>query len=613
MSERRLDRARTWDARVCQEATLEDLALGLFTLTYRLNAVAFDVVEENDRPLDLQLASLRFYDLKAGHSTNAGVVLFGKDPLSFFPGAYVQYVQYSGQYQADEVVQERRIVGDLLDVLRDLNRLALEIADERPVQGPDLSEAAVFDYPPRGMRELFMNAVVHRNYEESTTPILINHYSDRIEIQNPGGLYGDLTPEQFPDGTAYRNPILAEAAKVLGFVNRFGRGISVTQRELVRNGSPLAVFRTPAEFLPRDGLEAPMKTLAFFNNKGGVGKTSLVYHLSWMFAELGVNVVAMDLDPQSNLTSSFLEDESLEELWEPPQTTRTILGLVDPLLNHLGDIAEPIVAEINDRIGLIPGDLRIGLVPGDLGLSRFEDRLAETWGKCLDDNQANAADGFRVTTAFYRIMEQAAKQNRADLVLIDVGPNLGAINRAALVSADHVIIPLAADLFSLQGLRNLGPTLRSWRKGWQTRKTRSADLTNNNLMIPDGEMQPAGYVVMQPSIRENYPVAAYRRWINRIPEVYHVEVLGRPASESVFNPDPMALATLKNYRSLAPMAQEARKPMFALKPADGAIGGHVAAVQDCHRAFRKLAERIANVCGFSLPTKKTASRIESLT
>ncbi len=210
--------------------------------------MAYDIVEENDRPLELQLASLRFYDLKAGHPTNAGVLLFGKDPFSFFPGAYVQYVQYSGKSQADEVLQERRIGGDLLDILRDLNRLGLEIAEERPIQRPDLSEAAVFDYPPKAMRELFMNAVIHRNYEDSTTPVMINHYSDRIEIQNPGGLYGDLTPEQFPDGTAYRNPILAEAAKVLGFVNRFGRGIQIVRRELQRNGSPPAVFELRPNF-----------------------------------------------------------------------------------------------------------------------------------------------------------------------------------------------------------------------------------------------------------------------------------------------------------------------------------------------------------------------------
>ena len=172
----------------------------------------------------------------------------GRIPISRFPGAYVQYVRYSGESQADEVLHERRIVGDLLDVLRDLNRLALELAEERPVQRPDLSEASVFDYPPKGMRELFMNAVVHRNYEESTTPILINHYSDRIEIQNPGGLYGDLTPERFPNGTAYRNPIVAEAAKVLGFVNRFGRGIRLAQREFERNGSPPARFDPGTNF-----------------------------------------------------------------------------------------------------------------------------------------------------------------------------------------------------------------------------------------------------------------------------------------------------------------------------------------------------------------------------
>ena len=147
-----------------------------------------------------------------------------------------------GDSQADEVLQERRIGGDLLDVLRDLNRLASELADERPVEQSDLSERAVFDYPAQAMRELLMNAVIHRNYEDSTTPTLVNHYIDRIEIQNPGGLYGDLTNEQFPHGTSYRNPILAEAAKVLGFVNRFGRGIKVAQRELERNESPLAVF-----------------------------------------------------------------------------------------------------------------------------------------------------------------------------------------------------------------------------------------------------------------------------------------------------------------------------------------------------------------------------------
>jgi chromosome partitioning protein len=341
-----------------------------------------------------------------------------------------------------------------------------------------------------------------------------------------------------------------------------------------------------------------VKTLAFFNNKGGVGKTSLVYHLAWMFAELGVDVVAVDLDPQSNLTSSFLNDEMLESLWETAPSSRTILHAVQPLLDRLGDIETPFVQDV---------DPRLGLVPGDLGLSLFEDRLAETWGKCLDDNKANAEDAFRVTTSFYRVMQLAAKERSAELVLIDIGPNLGAINRAALVAADHVVIPLAADLFSLQGLRNLGPTLRGWRKGWQSRKTAVQELEKQarsqakGMIIPAGSMQPAGYVVMQPSIRENYPVKAYRRWIEQIPKVYRQEVLGEEGIMPFPEPDPHALATLKNFRSLAPMAQEAHKPMFALKPADGAIGGHGAAVRECQRAFRQLANRIAIACGIPMP------------
>jgi cellulose biosynthesis protein BcsQ len=340
-----------------------------------------------------------------------------------------------------------------------------------------------------------------------------------------------------------------------------------------------------------------MKTIAFFNNKGGVGKTSLTYHLAWMFAELGIRIVAIDLDPQSNLTSSFLQDEELEELWETSPSPRTISGCIDPLLNRLGDINEPQLVEVDERIRL---------VPGDLGLSTFEDRLADAWVRCLADNVPDSMDAARVTTAFYRVMERAGAIHDADLVLIDVGPNLGAINRSALISADHVVIPLAADLFSLQGLRNLGPVLRQWRKGWQTRRLKIAEVNEDRLSIslPSGAMSPAGYVVMQPSIRERYPVKAYRRWIARIPEVYRTEVLGEKGPFEIPEIDPLALAVLKNYRSLAPMAQEARKPMFALKPADGAIGGHVGAVKDCYRSIRGIAERLLESCETPLHAAK---------
>ena len=204
-----------------------------------------------------------------------------------------------------------------------------------------------------------------------------------------------------------------------------------------------------------------MKTITFFNNKGGVGKTSMVYHLAWMLRDLGQSVLAVDLDPQSNLTSIFLDESELEKLWPEGKHPGTILGSVEPLIESLGDIQEPKPIRIASMLHLIAGDL---------GLSTFEDRLSEAWGKCLDDKPAISGDGFRVVTAFYRLMTMAAAKCGGDLVLIDVGPNIGAMNRAALVAADYVVIPLGADLFSLQGLRNLGPTLRDWRQGWKTRR-----------------------------------------------------------------------------------------------------------------------------------------------
>lgn len=238
LTERRVDRARTWDLQACRDATLDDLALDLFTINYLPQAVSREVLEENRRAIEDQLASLRLYHRPLNAPTNAAVLLFGKDPVSFVPGAYVQYVRYDGVALADEVLAERRLNGDLLTVMRGLDMLAVEVGRVRPIRGSDLAERSVADYPHLALHELFINAVIHRNYDGSTTPIAVNHFSDRIEIQNPGSLYGDLTRDQFPHGTAYRNPVLAEAAKILGFANRFGRGIEVARAELHKNGSP---------------------------------------------------------------------------------------------------------------------------------------------------------------------------------------------------------------------------------------------------------------------------------------------------------------------------------------------------------------------------------------
>jgi cellulose biosynthesis protein BcsQ len=188
---------------------------------------------------------------------------------------------------------------------------------------------------------------------------------------------------------------------------------------------------------------------------------------------------------------------------------------------------------------------------------------------------------------------------KADLILIDLGPNLGATNRAALIAADFVVFPLSADLFSLQGLRNLGPTLRRWRTEWRMRLEQNRE---SDLNLPSGRMEPVGYVVQQHSVRLDRPVKAYDRWIAKIPEVYRSAVLDEPYPSRIgIEEDPFCLLLLKHYRSLMPLAQEARKPIFHLKPADGAIGSHSEAVKAVSADFTRLAQVIAERTG--LPKK----------
>ena len=334
-----------------------------------------------------------------------------------------------------------------------------------------------------------------------------------------------------------------------------------------------------------------MKTIAFFNNKGGVGKTSLVYHLAWMYSDLGVSVVAADFDPQANLSAMFLDERTLISVLDEPDSARkTIYGALTPILEGTGDVADPHVEAI------APG---LSLLIGDLALSSAEDEFSGQWPDCLDGR----VRAFRVLSGLWRILEKAVCATEANLVLVDVGPNLGSLNRAALVTAEAVVIPLAPDLYSLQGLRNLGPTLRTWRAGWKERLEK-VPRSLESLSLPSGDMDPLGYVVLQHAVRLDRPVQAYSRWISRIPQEYSQSVLDKPITdglETYLEDEPYCLATIKHYRSLMPLAQEAHKPMFRLRPADGAIGSHLSAVTNCYYDFRNLAQKIALRCDIALP------------
>ena len=246
--ERDIDGQRTWDMRACQDATLSDLALDLFTLGFLPAAFSPEVIAANGRSVVEQMAALRLFDTRRSQPTNAAMLMFAKDPLAYMPGAYVQFVRYEGLDQASRVLRDRRISGGLQSTLSQLDLLAQDLAGSRPARQHDLRDLNEFEYPPIALHELFMNAVIHRNYDGSTTPVFVSEYADRIEVLNPGSLYGDLSRSGFPGSTSYRNPAVAEAAKIMGFVNRFGRGLAIVKDELRQNGSPEASINPQENF-----------------------------------------------------------------------------------------------------------------------------------------------------------------------------------------------------------------------------------------------------------------------------------------------------------------------------------------------------------------------------
>lgn len=240
LSERRIAQAKSFDAQPSSESKINDLALGQFD-SYRREAVDAETIAANHRPIEHQLASLRLYDPDRGCATNAGMLLIGKNPRFYLPGAYVQYLELPSTSLTDLPSDQAEISGDMHSVLKELEgRLKLLIKTSM-VRVSALEERLLPNYPERAVRELLMNAVMHRNYN-STAPIRFYVFSDHIEIQSPGGLYGEATRENFPTRNSYRNPVIAEALKSLGYVNRFGYGVQRAQALLAENGNPPAEF-----------------------------------------------------------------------------------------------------------------------------------------------------------------------------------------------------------------------------------------------------------------------------------------------------------------------------------------------------------------------------------
>jgi ATP-dependent DNA helicase RecG len=236
--EKRIARAHSFDIRPIPEATLKDLSLRIFT-EYRNSVIAQETIAENHRSIEEQLASLRFYDIRNNCPTNAGILLFGINPRYFLPGAYIQFLKFPGKTMTETPLDQMEISGTVPVMAERIKDKFLAHNKTHMKQGIGFRDEIFYDYPEWSIREFIHNALIHRDYQ-SNAPARFYWFEDRIEIQSPGGLYGIVTLETMTHINDYRNPVLAEAMKSLGYVNRFGYGIQRAQSLLEKNGNPQA-------------------------------------------------------------------------------------------------------------------------------------------------------------------------------------------------------------------------------------------------------------------------------------------------------------------------------------------------------------------------------------
>ena len=249
LTEKRVWRALPFDQQPIPGATINDLDILRFREEFLPAAVDPDVLIENGRTVEEQMRALRVLTPAAG-PTAMGLLVCGKDPREWLPGAYVQFVRYQGSDMDEAILDQKEISGPLSEFFRYLDDIiATNIAQRSDLGGT--TEQMRPTYPAIALQELVRNAVIHRRYDGTSAPVSFTWYADRVEITSPGGPYGAVTAETFgqPGLTEARNPALAAAAKDMGYVQRFGSGIPRARTTLARNGNPPPEFRIEPNFV----------------------------------------------------------------------------------------------------------------------------------------------------------------------------------------------------------------------------------------------------------------------------------------------------------------------------------------------------------------------------
>ena len=320
-----------------------------------------------------------------------------------------------------------------------------------------------------------------------------------------------------------------------------------------------------------------MIKISFFNNKGGVGKTTLSVHVGYMLEKLGKKVLFVDIDPQCNLTAHICDDNLTENAWSSDR--KSIYKAVEPIVTGAGDFKYFEPFQVNNK--------NIWLYIGDLLLSDYENILSESWTQIL----AAQERGFRASSAISRLISQFGREHKIDYAILDMGPNFGALNRIALLDCDYFFIPMVPDLFSLRGSQNLGRVFAEWIRQYSNAVERAK---LGDLDIPKGKPKFSGYILQQFNVYRSKKAKAWKKWEEDIPNYInnYVRMPLFELDENLSITEDIKLGDFKNYHSLIPMAQNALKPIFELKGNDGIIGAHHEYVNNCYTEFETLAKEI---------------------
>lgn len=322
-----------------------------------------------------------------------------------------------------------------------------------------------------------------------------------------------------------------------------------------------------------------MKSIAVFNNKGGVGKTTFLCNLAASLAQhSNKKVLVVDADPQCNATQYMFDDSTIEAIYE--RDSFTLLDVVRPLAQGKGFVKK--LAPRRSKT------FEVDVVPGDPGMSLEEDRLATDWV------QATGGDirGLRTTFLFSQLLSHCDKY---DYVFFDMGPSLGSINRAVLVAADFFITPMSTDIFSVRAIDNISQSLASWKKKLQRAlEDISASILDLEINDPSWRLQFLGYLTQQYTAKtirgEKQFVNAYDKIAKKIPGQIDRKLIAhftdKPRSKESFN-----LGSVPTLHSLIPLSQSAHTPIFGLKGADGVVGAHFSKVREYGEIIKKIAGR----------------------